>query len=73
MSNGKNFGGKTAKIFGDLIRRVEKQGWSVTRTNNDHLRWQPPGEGMPVFSASTPRSDNLKAHLRLLKRAGYKP
>jgi hypothetical protein len=72
VSNGRKFGGKTAKIFGELIRKVQDQGWVVTRTNGDHLRWQPPGGGMPIYSASTPRSDNIRAHLRLLKRAGYK-
>lgn len=37
-----------------LIKRAEKQGWTVSRTRADHLRWTSPTDPRPYFSSSTP-------------------
>lgn len=41
------------KDFQQLIKQAERQGWVVTKTKGNHLRWVSPS-GRIVFSAFTP-------------------
>lgn len=49
-----------------LARAAERQGWSVERTRNNHLKWKPP-QGQYYVSSSTPSDHralrNIRAHL----------
>jgi predicted RNA binding protein YcfA (HicA-like mRNA interferase family) len=54
----------------ELVRRAHKQGWSVERTRNGHLRFRPPtGKGQAIVG-TTPSDHrtirNIRAHLRRL-------
>ena len=40
------------KEIREYIKEVEKQGWTVVKTNGDHLKWISPSGGF-VISAST--------------------
>lgn len=42
------------KDLNPLIKRARKAGWTIEPTRGDHLRWNPPGGGMPYFSSATP-------------------
>lgn len=44
-----------------LIKRAEAQGWTITRTRGDHLKWTSPTGGGVYFSSSTP-SDRRAIH-----------
>jgi hypothetical protein len=59
------------KELKELKRLAELQGWTILRTNGDHLKWISP-ENAIVFSALTP-SDNraIKNHKSVLKRHGF--
>jgi predicted RNA binding protein YcfA (HicA-like mRNA interferase family) len=53
-----------------LARTAEKQGWEVTRTNGNHLKWKPPA-GRFIITAATP--DDARTYrntLAMLRRAG---
>lgn len=56
------------KDLRQLVKQAEKQGWEVTRTGGDHLKWVSP-LGAFFFSASTPSDirglKNLKRDLRV--------
>jgi hypothetical protein len=66
--------GRLAKIPKDFQAAYDaalRQGWTVKRTGNSHLAWQPPGGGS-VFTPGTP-SDNYRGiqdALAKLKGAG---
>jgi len=54
-----------------LMRRAEKQGWTVTRTRGCHLKWVSPVGGTPYFSSSTPSDKRAIANMtRDLERRG---
>lgn len=50
-----------------LIKVARSQGWTVTKTNNGHYRWESPSGGL-VFTPSTPSeyrsSKNSLSHLK---------
>lgn len=60
----------SSKDLKPLIRKAEKQGWTVTRTRGDHLKWTGPSGGTPYFSSSTPSDSRAVINLEkdLLKR-----
>ncbi len=58
----------------EVIRYAESNGWRVTRTNKNHLRFE--GHGRTIFSGSTPSDQrvqrNLMADLKRAQRHGEK-
>lgn len=53
-----------------LMKTAKDQGWTVSKTRGEHLRWQAP-TGKVVFSASTcSDSRGLANHRSLLRRNG---
>ena len=56
------------KDLQQLVKQAKKQGWEVSRTKGDHLKWVSP-MGSFFFSASTPSDirglKNLKRDLRV--------
>lgn len=62
------------KEIREYIKEVEKQGWTVIKTNGDHLKWISPNGGF-VISAST-SSDRKRFFYNLNKdmaKFGYIP
>ena len=60
------------KEIREFIKEVEKQGWTVVKTNGDHLKWISP-TGDFVISSSTP-SDRRRFFMQLnkdLAKKGY--
>lgn len=59
------------KEIRDLIKRAESQGWQITRSKGDHLKWVSPS-GKPLFFGSTP-SDirSLKNQVSLMRKHGF--
>lgn len=49
-----------------------QQGWRISTTNNNHLKWQPP-VGQPIFGPSTPSDRRgIENLIHQLKRAGLR-
>jgi predicted RNA binding protein YcfA (HicA-like mRNA interferase family) len=44
----------SAKDVKHLIKTAKKQGWTISETRGNHLRWDAPGGGAPYFSSKTP-------------------
>lgn len=65
---------KFNKEWRSLIDHAQANGWTVTRTKGDHLRFQGP-QGQLVFGASTPSDAKraLKNTESLLRRRGLHP
>lgn len=65
---------KIPEMFRDLYRIALEQGWTVTFTGRDHLKWSPPrGAGRPVFSSQSPSDVRaVHKHRTQLRRAGLK-
>ena len=58
----------------DLVRRLEKQGWTVVLNRNGHYKAVPPGGGQPEFIAGTPSDWRaLLNTVARLKQKGYRP
>lgn len=54
-----------------LIKKAEKQGWSVERTRGHHLRWTGPVDDRPYFSSATPSDKRAIMNItRDLRRRG---
>lgn len=56
------------KEYRPLVKVARKQGWIVELTNNNHLRFVPPGDADPVVTSNTPSDQraakNLQSKLR---------
>lgn len=63
--------GRRGKALHVLIVKAVRQGWTVTRTGSNHLRWRSPA-GALVFSSSTPKNGRVADHLSQLRKAGFK-
>lgn len=62
---------KDRKMWADLIRQAERQGWKVTVTPGGHLKWTAPN-GKVVFSAYSPSDSRaLKNSVSQLRLAGF--
>ncbi len=54
-----------------LVKKAEQQGWTVTRTRGDHLKWLSPNGGTPYFSSKTPSDKRAIANMSQdLRRKG---
>jgi hypothetical protein len=61
------------KPLQDLYREARKAGWTVEVSGSNHLRWVPPDDGRPVYSALTTRDNREALNVRgKLRRAGLK-
>lgn len=55
-----------------LARAALAQGWQVTRTGSDHVRWRAPAGGL-CFSGSSPSDKGgTRNHRARLKRMGLR-
>lgn len=54
----------SSKDLKPLLRSAEKQGWTISRTRGDHLKWTHPDGGMPYFSSSTPGDSRAVHNIR---------
>jgi hypothetical protein len=52
-----------------LARLARKQGWAVTVTGGNHLKFQPPN-GRPVFGGLTTCGPGVKKFQSMLRKAG---
>lgn len=61
-----------SKAVRQLIRELEKQGWTVELTKGNHYKATPPGSKLGVYFPSTP-SDwrSLKNVLSELRKRGF--
>lgn len=58
------------KDLKEIVKVARKQGWEVTHTRNQHLRFRSP-DGALVFSPSTPSDHRaIKNKIADLRRAG---
>jgi hypothetical protein len=62
---------KVPKEYAGLARSARRQGWKITRTGSNHLRWTNP-EGRSVFTPATPGTTytGILPILRKLQNAG---
>jgi predicted RNA binding protein YcfA (HicA-like mRNA interferase family) len=59
------------KEMREVIRRAQRQGWTITQTGGDHLKWVSPS-GSVVFCSSTPSDRRaMKNHTSMLRRHGF--
>jgi len=59
------------KDFLDVIKKAEKQGWTVNRVKSGHFKWVNP-EGQSVFSSYSPSDFRaIRKHISTLKKYGY--
>lgn len=57
--------------FKAIMKSAQAQGWTITRSRNNHLRWHSPS-GQVVFSAATPSDHRaIRNHVTMMRRAGY--
>ncbi len=64
---------KIPDCYKELARTAKRQGWVISQTNNNHLRWVNP-EGRSTFTPGSP-SVNGTGIIRIkskLKRAGLR-
>jgi hypothetical protein len=54
-----------------LARLARKQGWEVTVTGGNHLKFQPPNGG-PIFGGLTTCGPGMKKFSAHLRKAGLK-
>jgi predicted RNA binding protein YcfA (HicA-like mRNA interferase family) len=60
----------TRREYQALVDLAQEQGWVVTLTGGDHLRFQGP-DGQLVFTAQTPSDHrSIKNAVSFLRRAG---
>jgi predicted RNA binding protein YcfA (HicA-like mRNA interferase family) len=56
----------------DVCNKAKKQGWSIGKTRNGHLKLRPPNKNIVIIGPSTPSDwravKNLIAHM---KRNGF--
>lgn len=72
MSHYKTLGLNLSSDWHDLARLALDQGWRVTKTKGNHVKWQGPAGGT-VFSASTPGDFRAIRNTRSrLRRLGLK-
>jgi hypothetical protein len=64
---GKSLGAN--KEIEKLARVARKQGWEVTVTGGNHLKFTPP-EGRPIFGGLTTCGPGMKKFSAHLKKAG---
>lgn len=63
---------KIVGVYRGLYALAIEQGWVVTVSGTNHLKWQPP-TGRPVFTAGTPGEGREYLNTRAkLRRAGLK-
>ena len=55
-----------------IVKKLERQGFDVTRTGSGHWKVVNPQGGDPVIMAFSPRSPADYQTVKLLKRIGYK-
>lgn len=53
-----------------IARKAKKQGWEVTVTGGNHLKFVPPGGGQPVFGGLTTCGPGMKKFIAHLRKAG---
>lgn len=47
------------KELNELRRIAEQQGWKVTQTKGDHMKWLPPDGGPFVITSASPSTSNI--------------
>lgn len=55
-----------------LRLRAMRQGWEVRIARSGHMHWRAPN-GEIIYSSATPAAQSLVAHIKLMKKAGYRP
>lgn len=55
-----------------IARIARKQGWTVSVTGGNHLKFVPPQGGMPIFGGLTACGPGAKKFARTLQKAGLR-